>query len=560
MNIESSNMISVDITVEKITAKETPESSMQDFDGYPEFLTLIQKTYQENCDKGNNLFSVKTEDNLFDLYLDSLPEERRQHYNCRACKKFFDNYGNLAIIDENNKIVPLFWNGTNQFTENFIFTKALFTLETAVKIGKIDKVFYSSETVWGIPESNGWNHIYVKPYSKHIFGYQKLYTSEQFTALKVQQRISLLGSIQNYRKEEVEIAIEYLKSGKFFNPEKVLPIAEKFHELLIAWLDNKNSTDRNVIVWKYVTDYPEAFNYIGSGMLGTLLDDIKLKIPYQEVMNKFNYKMDPKQYLRPQATSLSEGNVKRAEEIITKLDIAKSLPRRFAAFDEIKEYCQWLPNAKVDTEDVSEGVFGKLLKKEKIYTELPPVTLSWKAFKERWSQYDSIGIFIPNARIGFTSITTSVDSEAPPIIQWDKAARNIGKKNTFSSYGYVKGSAPNEYNVKVGLNTIVGISPTPSHFIPEVKLDNMTYYDIFYVKDARDLKYDGGIGLFPEILISELHEIRSTMEAYSNNEMLIGRENNTANGIIIGEQNCTNYQFEVKYKNFTQTIKIGAIE
>lgn len=557
MNTEENTMISVDITAEKIKAEDNV--AFQDIDGYPEFLALIQNTYQENCANGTNLFVVEPTENLFELYLASLPEDRRQHYNCRACKKFFDNYGNLAMIDENNKIIPLFWKGTNKYTENFIFTKALFVLEVAVATGKVVSTFNTKEIVWGIPESHGWSHIYVKPYLKHVYT-NALLEASQITAAKSQEHISLIGHLTSYRQEDVEVAIEYLKTGQLFNPEKVLPIAEKFLKLMIDFKSNKNQSDRNSMVWKYVVESSSAFNYIGSGMLGTLLDDIRRRYSLNDIMSKFNYKMDPKRYFRPQESSLSEGNIKRAEEIISKLGIVKSLPRRFATFEEIREYCSWLPNELVNEKDEVEGVFGKLLKKEKTYNDLPEVVVSWKKFKESCSQYDSIRVNLPNAKFGFTTITNSVDSEAPPIIQWDKAARAIGKCNGFSSYGYVNGTTPEEYAVKPGMNNVIGISPTASFFIPEVILPNMTNYDIIYIENSRDLKYDSGIGLFPEILISELHEIRSTIEAYSNSEVLIGRENNTANGIVIGSKNCINFKFEVTYKNFKQIIKIGSAE
>jgi hypothetical protein len=43
------------------------------------------------------LFQTDAE-GLYDLYLENLPVDDRQHYNCRACRKFFDDYGGLVTI------------------------------------------------------------------------------------------------------------------------------------------------------------------------------------------------------------------------------------------------------------------------------------------------------------------------------------------------------------------------------------------------------------------------------------------------------------------------------
>lgn len=54
---------------------------------------------------------------------------------------------------------------------------------------------------------------------------------------------------------------------------------------------------------------------------------------------------------------------------------------------------------------------------------------------------------------------------------------------------------------------------------------------ILLLKDARDLEYQRGGGLFPESLRSEYHAIRATIEAYFRDAVISGKDEASACGL-----------------------------
>ena len=75
-------------------------------DGYEHLESDIRRSFNESIKANEPLFTTNVE-NLFDIYLNNLPEEGRQHYNCHACRDFINRYGGLVTIDsETGKTSP----------------------------------------------------------------------------------------------------------------------------------------------------------------------------------------------------------------------------------------------------------------------------------------------------------------------------------------------------------------------------------------------------------------------------------------------------------------------
>ncbi len=53
------------------------------------------------------------------------------------------------------------------------------------------------------------------------------------------------------------------------------------------------------------------------------------------------------------------------------------------------------------------------------------------------------------------------------------------------------------------------------------------------LEGCKDTRRDQGLGLFPECLRSELHEIRHAIEAYSNRHVLLGHDSASACGLML---------------------------
>ena len=62
--------------------------------------TAVAERFEELSKHKLFQVNIPERDTLVDIYLNSFPEEERQHHNCNCCKSFIRQYGNIvAIID-----------------------------------------------------------------------------------------------------------------------------------------------------------------------------------------------------------------------------------------------------------------------------------------------------------------------------------------------------------------------------------------------------------------------------------------------------------------------------
>ena len=76
-------------------------------DRYPEVQHNL-KSYFDEAISSKKLFKTNVQ-GLFDLFVDNLPVEARQHYTCSACRHFIERFGGLVTIDENGIMASAIW-------------------------------------------------------------------------------------------------------------------------------------------------------------------------------------------------------------------------------------------------------------------------------------------------------------------------------------------------------------------------------------------------------------------------------------------------------------------
>lgn len=369
---------------------------------------------------------------------------------------------------------------------------------------------------------------------------KRLKNAFQEAAEKAEDYGLLASAIGKYRTETVETAVNLLRSEALYRSENVLGMAEWFLEVL-QLVKEKRAT-RNIIWYKAATA-PVGFCHISSNVIGTLLDDIAAGYDFNTVSRKFAEKMNPLQYQRPQAAP-SAGNVAQAERIVEKLGIANSLKRRYARLDEIQTIWRPIPVKKAG--GVSAGVFARVATKEQQRESPnamsgPTVTITWEKFRRTvLGSARKIEFYVPGKEECYTAILTAEDQEAPPIILWDTEEN----RNPFSWYVYSGGSTPSRWNLLRGYVEVTGVTLQPNLWQPGYEHRGASV--IFILNGAKDRdRRSTGLALFPEVLKSELHEVRSTIEAYSKSEKLGGADEASACGVRLQKGLNWNAQFRV---------------
>ena len=373
----------------------------------------------------------------------------------------------------------------------------------------------------------------------------RLKTPYQKMAEKNEESAMLARAIYKYNLKTVETAVNLLRSNSLYRSEKVLGIAEWFLDIHKNVKPIKNKQRYNNLIWKKANEAPAGFCHITSSMIGTLLDDIEAGCSYTQVKQKFDEKMSPTKYQRPQAAP-SRGNVARAEEIIAKLGLENSLKRRYAYLSEVKTL--WVPLSVIDKTPTG-GVFADVLTKQAIRDRYetprdiqPCTTMTWNKFQRTvLHNATKIEFKVPVGFNSYSAIVTAEDPDAPPIILWD----NEEKRNPFTWYLYASGSYPTDWNLMSSKYVEVkAVVPQPNMWQAGYEHNGE---GVFFILDGcRDVRGSKTLALFPELLRRELHEVRSTIEAFSKTREMAGKEDATACGLLLQSGSNRTWKCELR--------------
>jgi hypothetical protein len=456
--------------------------------------------------KTQPIFRVAPRGDLFELYLHSFKPEDRQYHNCNCCRAFVHRFGNLAVLDPAGKLVSVMWD-PSVLAPRDPYRKAIAAMELAVEQGAITDQFFWDETDWGAPEQGGFTHFYAKvARSPHPAGKD----ASAWMGEKREDRRHLPRALADLDRRSLEQTRDMLLHGGLSRAEKLSPMVD-FLLMVHKAVDGVGvrGEARNRALWGAVGIAPPGWCTPRSSALGALVDDVKAGLSAANVKRKHDERMDPLKYQRPTAAPRA-GNVATAERTFERLGLAASLKRRPARADEV--VLEWKPQWK----GVRPGLFGHLLEHERgpasarlLGTQAQPITYA-RFRRDVLPHAISMEVVVPGQG-EFIAVTTAVERDAPPILQWDREEC----RNPFAWYVYAGGSPASNWGLRPGRAPVVGITLQPSQW--GQPLDRPGHHGssaILMIEGARDSR-SSTLALFPECLRSELHEVRSTVEAHS---------------------------------------------
>jgi hypothetical protein len=267
-------------------------------------------------------------------------------------------------------------------------------------------------------------------------------------------------------------------------------------------------------------------------MIGTLLEDIAAGMSFETVARRFADKMHPLAYQRPQAAPTG-GAIVEAEKVMQQLGAAGSLARRFARLDEVQAL--WKPRASV-LAPAAEGVFGHLRPKDSTIVPsmtVPAQTMTWEKFQRTVLPTAERIEFRAWSVGGYVALVTAVNFDAPPILQWD----HTDARNPVSWYFWHGGATAASFGLNAGqFYAVEAITLKPSMWH-----DGNEYQGagvMFVLAGAHETR-QAGAALFPEIMRTEFHGIRSVIEAYSRSAEIAGLHEPHAAGVMLDKGDNT---------------------
>lgn len=493
----------------------------QEYDAY---LARIQKRFDERTALGQEPLFQTNAAGLWEAYLDCFPGSERQYHNCNSCRSFIQRYGGLVVISDEGITTPALWDIDDAPAQ---YVSAVAQIEKIVRRAKVTGPFYSLEPTWGVPFNRSasgvlWSHLNISFICNHRT--DGLQTPGQRMAEKIEDRKNIHRALAEFNPEIVAQAVQLLESDSLYRSEKVLGPAKFLAQLHAAKKTAKNFDN---VVWKMVTCAPLGFCHPRASMIGTLLEDLAAGKSFDDVSRAFKSKMHPLQYQRPTA-SPSTGAIDAAEKIVEKLGIARSLERRFARIDEIQAL--WRPAPAKPP--ASGGVFAHL-KNAATPSQLsvPPVKITFEKFSRTVLGFGELFLKVPDLG-NFGALLTALHDDAPPIHQWD----TIEQRNPFSWYLWHGGSRAQRWGLTAhSLVRVSAIAERPAHWFGR-ESPNHSRNVMFVLEGARESVNNTGNAIFPETLKSELHGVRSVIEAFSRKATIHGMLEASACGVILSAE------------------------
>lgn len=496
-------------------------SSARSGDAYQDYLGMLRA---HAATLTGPLFTTDAP-NLYDAYLECMPLDERRTYQCNACRRFIETYGNLVQIDEYGFVRAALWApvDVDPLHVNDV-------LAGIVKRAKITGVFLTDAKVWGLPQTGPWQHLAVTPPKELLYKGPKTLTPDQAAAEKREDYKMLSRALSEFDAGVVAKAITLLKTEALYRSEKCLGVAEWFGALHASILAAR--AHKSALIWRAVATAPPGYCHIRSTMIGTLLEDLAAGMALDAVAARFAEKMHPLQYQRPTAPP-KDGAIAQAEKVIAQLGSAGALSRRFAKLADVQVF--WQPKPATSK---NEGLFAHLRAQAPAVDNagtLPTTFITWEKFARTvLPTATQVEVLVPDSG-NFCAMVTAADPAAPPMVQWDAEAR----RNPVSWYTYVHGSSARAWNLTPGqwlpVRALV-LAPWMQHGGHFPHLGEAV---MFVLPGAWDMMYRQGAGLFPEMLRSEYHGIRAVLEAHCKTAVIQGAKDAEVCGLVRSKGNST---------------------
>lgn len=515
-------------------------------DEYAAWIAAMQKRLDTLSAKHTIFQTAASNEKLWEIYLHGLPEAERQYHTCNACRAFVEHYGGLVYMDDRGRTSSVLWDA---YLPPRMYMETMLAMANYVKQGTVlhPLLVDKDATALGQRITGIWQHFGLQA-SPAMLNSDPLHNAHQVMARKIEDAKLLMASVERYPRVIVEQAMNILVADELYRGEKVIDIGQWFYDLQAVLESVHQETHDPVrrynVIWRYAATAPQGWCHIGSTMIGTLLDDLVAGLNLDEIKYRFRTKMQPDIYQRPQALPKA-GNVARAEQIVAELESAGALDRRYAYLEELETVWRFLPayhrervRRGAERPRVEQPIFGDVPTKTELEAftawptdvrKVPRATMTWVKFRDKvLPAARAMTMWADNLLPNAVGVLTAVNMGAPPILQWD----NPERRNPVSWYFWMGYHSAQQWSLRP--NTWVQVNAVALK--PSMWHGGYAHQGVgvIFVLDGMRETLPAALCLFPEILKSEYHEVRATIEAYSNAHTLPNREQGTANGLMFG--------------------------
>lgn len=473
-------------------------------------------------------------------FIANLSEEDRSAWKCRTCHRFMQAWGDVSLIlPDSGELVPLLWTQDSAplpagYRDSALAVAKLF--ETA----RVTKDFRVNRILYGRPEAGGWTHFTIEFPEKRL---DNKFASG-INGQKVAELARMLRRLTtDYTFRHVERA-ETLLHNKLPRGKELVDAVSWLGTVFISLESCPLTKDRrhNLLCHLAVSAPVGWVGSLRSGILSTLLTNIKNGTSKRELLESWSRQTHPLNYMRPRAQP-RVGGIVAAEKLLGSLNLtSQDLERRFCTIQDIPQNV-FLYRARSDAASDKYPVLGSLMElaiRRESHQSSHTERIAFLKFAEQvLPRARQLELWLSCSECLFWFITGFEGTK--PIMQWHTENNRV---SWFTPLGRLD---PRQHGLGSGWNTVTSIVPFPhlwtetsmvplSHLcdVPQVEAQNHVGSAVMDITPKPKIPFSqqgvnfmialkhlaqpntGSLCLFPEFLKSELHGARKVIEAYSN--------------------------------------------
>ncbi len=383
----------------------------------------LKKEIANNFEKlsKNALFYVAIDrDEIWNQYLAGFPEEFRQEHNCNACRSFLRQFAGVVAIKD-NKIVSL-WDNLAVPEE---YADAIEHLRRYIHSRPITDIFLNSFKKCGTDKNLAdsgilWQHFYFELPNNFVI---KEKDKDTLLGTARDNRNVLKRSLDELTLDASETVLELIAQNSLYRGKEFEGLVKEFHSLQKLYKKVPNS-EKDAFCWSTYAQLPKSFDgssalaKIRNTSIGTLLADLSEGIELDVAVKKFEDKVAPSGYKRPQSVTTPR-MVEAAKKTLSDLGFLESLNRRYANEADMSVNDVLFKFRPSPIRDVFEEISKDSLVNPKTFSKIEEIGI--EDFLEKIvPTAKSISVLLENSHLpNMVSLFTAQDSSTPSLFKWN---------------------------------------------------------------------------------------------------------------------------------------------
>lgn len=361
--------------------------------------TSMQKQFQSLLRNGPLFFVEIDRDEIWKVYLESIPVEVRQESNCSCCKSFLRQFGGIVGIKPDNTIATLWDFAPSDEMAEYSATPA--ALRRYVASLPIAGPFFYEQSKCGTDRNPDpargliWEHFFVELPKANVK--KKDSIPSTIGAMRDDKNV-LERSVNEITRDAVTTTLDLIGQNSIYRGAEFKGLVSSFDSAQCAAIEIPSGLRGNYC-WIQAPKVGGAVCRIRNSSIGTLLIDLSTGLPLDDAVRKFEAVVAPSNYKRPTAL-ITPRMIEAAEKRLQELGLVNSLNRRqLSTVDLTVANALFVHRPK----DKTKGIFAQLKEASVVH----PKSLS---------KVEEIGIdeFLANVLPSATSVKALVENRHLP--------------------------------------------------------------------------------------------------------------------------------------------------